>query len=94
MSNTSRQSWRAANDTFVATIRAGVGPGMNIELKRLVRKEAMWAVKMQSSRVSRTRSRPPRRPVVKVHVLYRRYLRSETESPILDGYLDVVIGRL
>lgn len=94
MSNASRQNWRAANDTFVAMIRAGVGPGVNIELKRLVRKEVMWAVKMQPSRVSRTRSRPPGGPVVKVHVLYRRYLRSKTESPILDGYFDVVVGRL
>ena len=57
MSSASRQSWRAANDMFVATIRAGVGPGVKIELSRLVRKVAIRAVKMLSGRLSRMRSR-------------------------------------
>lgn len=36
-------SWRAAKETFVATRRVGVGPGVKMELKRLVMKSAMVA---------------------------------------------------
>lgn len=37
-------SWRHANDTFVATNRVGVAPGVKMELKRLVRKSAMLSI--------------------------------------------------
>ena len=48
----------------------------------------------QSSRVSRTRSRLLGGAVVKLHLLYGRRLRIETEFLVLDGNLDVVIGKL
>ena len=32
---------KAAKEAFVATIKVGVGPGVNIELNRLVRKVAI-----------------------------------------------------
>lgn len=38
---TRRTHCKAAKETFVATIKEGVGPGVNIELIRLVRKVAI-----------------------------------------------------
>lgn len=40
---TKRTSCRPANDTLVAIIRVGVGPGVKIEDMRSVRKAAMMA---------------------------------------------------
>ena len=42
-SKAKRMVWSPAKEMFVAVIRVGVGPGVNIELKRSVMKVAMTA---------------------------------------------------